>query len=444
MSYPETIDYLYRLQWHGIHPGLERMEALLSRVGHPERQFRSVHIGGTNGKGSTAAMVASAFHQGGYRVGLYTSPHLIDFSERIRVSGVLIPPGEIVRLTQFLRERIEAGAPQLRGKITFFEFTTALAFLYFAETRIDLAVVEVGLGGRFDATNVLRPLVSAITNIDLDHEQYLGSTIVRIAEEKAGIIKEGVPVITAAAQPEVLALFETISRLKGAPLIRVGQEIRVSGDLPERFLYQGIRERQVHCPLLGRHQIRNTAVALGVIEQLQQKGIDLSEAALLEGIARVRWEGRLEAIRRDPLILLDGAHNPAGGCALGRFLKEIDPDRKGRHWLIAGILRDKNIGEILSPLIPWIDEIVLTRPDIPRAADPALLSESLNKELLIGWGYYRPPTVSQTIRAPVSEAIAYVEARMRPEDTLVITGSLYTVGEAKAFFSGVVPSLIRG
>lgn len=433
MSYTDALDYLYRLQWHGIRPGLERMERLLRLIDHPERKYRSVHIGGTNGKGSTAATVASILKRGGYRVGLYTSPHLIDFSERIRISGKPIEPDQIVRLTNLLRKRIEEEAPELALSLTFFEFTTAIAFLYFAEAKVDLAVVEVGLGGRFDATNLLVPLVTAITHIDLDHERYLGATIVQIAFEKAGIIKMEVPLITGAAQPEVLALFEKAARSKGAPLLRLGHEINVEGDRPEGFVYRGERVRTVHSPLLGRHQVRNTAVALGMIEQLQAKGIALSEEAILEGIREVEWAGRLEVIRRRPLILLDGAHNPAGARALADFLREIDSARRGKHWLIAGIMRDKNIRDILNPLLPWVDEIVLTRPDIDRAAEPDLLIASIEKGSPV-----------QTVRERVPDAIDYVESNLRPEDTLVITGSLYTVGEAKAVYSGTVPSLLRG
>jgi dihydrofolate synthase/folylpolyglutamate synthase len=433
MSYTDALDYLYRLQWHGIQPGLERMERLLRIIDHPERKYRSVHIGGTNGKGSTAATVASILRRGGYRVGLYTSPHLIDFSERIRVSGKPIEPEQIVRLTNLLRKRIEEKDPELTTALTFFEFTTAMAFLYFAETKVDIAVVEVGLGGRFDATNLLTPLVTAITHIDLDHERYLGATIVQIASEKAGIIKAGIPVVTGATQPEVLALFEQVAQSKGAPLLRLDHEIKVEGDRPERFLYRGARERQVHSPLLGQHQVRNTAVALGVIEQLQSKGVPLSEEAILDGVLRVEWPGRLEVIRQRPLILLDGAHNPSGARALAEFLNRVDPARRGKHWMIAGIMRDKNIPDILAPLLPWADEIVLTRPDIERAAEPDLLVSSIQKQ---------PPI--QTVREQVPDAIGYVESLLRPEDTLIITGSLYTVGEAKAVYSGIVPSLLRG
>lgn len=432
MSYTDALDYLYRLQWHGIQPGLERMERLLRLIDHPEQKYRSIHIGGTNGKGSTAATVASILKRGGYRVGLYTSPHLIDFSERICVSGTPIATDEMVRLTNLLKRRIEED-PELTSSLTFFEFTTAMAFLYFAEVKVDLAVVEVGLGGRFDATNLLTPLVTAVTHIDLDHERYLGTTILQIAFEKAGIIKSGIPVVTGATQREVLALFEQAAQAKGAPLFRLDHEIKAEGDRPEGFLYRGERERWVHSPLLGRHQVRNTAVALGIIERLQAKGILISEEAILDGIRRVEWAGRLEVIRQQPRILLDGAHNPAGARALADFLDEIDRARRGKHWLIVGIMRDKNISDILNPLLPWADEIVLTRPEIERAAEPDLLAAAILK---------RSPI--QTIRERVPDAIGYVESLLQPEDTVVITGSLYTVGEAKAVYSGTVPSLLRG
>jgi dihydrofolate synthase/folylpolyglutamate synthase len=433
MSYTDALDYLYRLQWHGIQPGLERMERLLRLIDHPERKYRSVHIGGTNGKGSTAATVASILKQGGYRVGLYTSPHLIDFSERIRISGKPIEAEQIVRLTNLLRKRIEEKDPALAPLLTFFEFTTAMAFLHFAESKLDVAVVEVGLGGRFDATNLLTPLVAAITHIDFDHERYLGATLLQIASEKAGIIKAGIPVVTGATQPEVLALFKQVAESKGAPLLRLDHEIKLEGNRPERFLYRGRRTRFVHSPLRGAHQVRNTAVAIGIIEQLQSHGVPLSEEAIIVGIGQVEWAGRLEVIRQRPLILLDGAHNPSGARALADFLREVDPTRRGKHWIIAGIMHDKNIPDILAPLLPWADEIVLTRPNIERAAEPDLLISSIQKRSL-----------TQTVRERVPDAISYVESLLQPEDTLVITGSLYTVGEAKAVYSGTVPSLIRG
>ncbi len=429
MSYHETLDYLYNLQWHGIAPGLERIERLLSLLNNPHQQFPSIHIGGTNGKGSTAAMTASILRQAGTCVGLYTSPHLIDFSERIVINGIPISKEEIVRWTERLRSKIDP----VEMKITFFEFTTAMAFCFFAESQVDIAVIEVGLGGRFDATNVLTPWVTAITQIDLDHERYLGPTVLDIAKEKAGIIKEGVPLVTGATQSSVRAHFLEVAQSKSAPLIRLGQEITTEGDCSSTFLYRGQRKRTVHCPLLGKHQIDNAAIAIGIIEQLQTRGTLLvKEDDIVEGIRQVKWPGRLQIIQTDPKVYLDGAHNPGGAIALAAFLREVDPDRSGKHWLIIGILRDKNIKEILTPFIEWADEIVLTRPDIERAADPEQCSAVL------------PNSVEKTVCGTTPAAIHSVQSRMMECDTLVITGSLYTVGEALAYFKGVTLSPIRG
>ncbi len=427
--YEQAIDYLYRLQWHGIRPGLERMAQLLAALGNPHRKFKSVHVGGTNGKGSTSALLASVLQRGGYRVGLYTSPHLIDFSERIRIGGVPISESQLVHLTQMLRGHIEALG--LADRITFFELTTAMAFVYFAESNVDWAVVEVGLGGRFDATNLLAPEVSAITHIDLDHEQFLGATLLDIAREKAGIIKMETPIVTGASQPEVLGYFAEVAQSKRAPLLRLGHEMTVQGDAPHDFRYRGIRTWDVECPLPGRHQISNCAVALGAIEQLRQKGVPLADADILEGIRTTRWPGRLSTVRQRPLILLDGAHNPAGARALAAHLTEVDPKRRGVHWMIVGMMRDKDGSGILAPLISWADAVVLTRPNVERGADPAQWIPSLKN----------PPAA---ILPRLPDAIAHVELRLRPEDTLLITGSLYIVGEAAAYFEGRTPSLPRG
>jgi dihydrofolate synthase/folylpolyglutamate synthase len=443
LSYNNTLDYLYNLQSHGIQLGLDRIELLLSILGYPQHQFPSVHIGGTNGKGSTAAMTASILEQAGYRVGLYTSPCLTDLSEQIMVNGAPISQDEIVRLTGQLRAAIQSTSL----KITFFELITAMAFCYFAEANVDIAVVEVGLGGRFDATNVLTPQVTAITQIDFDHELYLGTTLLDIAKEKAGIIKEGTLVITGATQPEVQSLFQEIAHSKNAPLLQLGRDITLSGDTPHAFLYSGIYERTVSCPLLGKHQMANAAIALSIIEQIQPplpehrgesaglsfSSFPISEQAILEGIRTVKWPGRLQVIRTDPLILLDGAHNPSGAVALSVYLRHtVDPHRLGQHFMIMGILQDKNIREILLPQVGWADEIVLTRPAIERAADPELLLAVLEGP------------VQKTIRKTVLEAIEYVESKIKPNDTLVISGSLYTVSEALAYYKGVTLSPVRG
>lgn len=427
---PTAHEILTRLQQHGVQPGLERMARLVERLGHPERRFPTVHIAGTNGKGSTAAMVASVLQQAGLSVGLYTSPHLIDLSERMRVNGVPIATIDLDRLVRQVDDAVSQCG--MADAITFFEVTTAAAFLYFAEQAVDIGVIEVGLGGRLDATNVITPAVCAITTIAFDHEAYLGKTLTAIAFEKAGILKKWVPVVVGAL-PEAAALeVEQRARTLSAPQVRLGREITVSGDRPERFIYRGAATREISCPLVGSHQVQNAAVAIGIIEQLQSAGWPIVESHLLDGIRQTRWEGRLETLRVTPRILLDGAHNPAGARALAAALREVDPHRQGRHSLLFGAMQDKNTGAMLSPLLGWADEVILTRPDLARAADPVAMAASL------------PPDLARRIYPSVRDAVAATVARLGDDDTLLIAGSLFLVGEAKAHLTGQTCSPLRG
>jgi dihydrofolate synthase/folylpolyglutamate synthase len=432
MSYPESLEFLYNLQWHGIRPGLERMEAMTARLDAPHRRFPSVLIAGTNGKGSTAAMIEQVLREEGYRTGLYTSPHLIDFRERIRIDGAMIPEEELSALTDEIRGAVmPAGAA---FTCTFFEFTTALAFLYFARRRVDIAVIEVGLGGRFDATNVLAPLVSVIAPIDLDHEAFLGDTIEKIAGEKAGIIKPKVPVIVGKQRPEALGVIVDEAGGRGAPLVRFGVDFDVKGESPSSFVYRGRKTLRLSSPLRGHYQIENASLAAAALECLGRSGMEISTDAIVKGIRSVAWEGRLEIVQEEPLILLDGAHNPAGAGALAEFLDSQKRERRsGRIILVLGILRDKNIPEILRLLLPICDEVIFTRPDLPRAASPSELAELA--------GFY-PLAIFKRERVP--EALAYALSRSTPRDLLCISGSLYTVGEAKAYFSGAALSPLRG
>ncbi|MEK7703048.1 MAG: folylpolyglutamate synthase/dihydrofolate synthase family protein [Nitrospirota bacterium] len=425
-SYTNTLDYLYGLQLHGIKPGLDRIALLLSHLDAPHQKFPSVHIAGTNGKGSTAAITASILKKAGYRVGCYTSPHLIHFSERITINGVPISDDEIVRLTEVLKRQTD----RLPIPITFFEFTTAMAFCYFAQESVEIAVIEVGLGGQFDATNVLTPQVTAITQIGMDHEEYLGNTLLAIAKEKAGIIKETVPVITGVTQPDVFACFEEIARAKNAPLIRLGDQILISGASPEDFVYQnGDKKMRLSCPLMGRHQMENAAIAIGMIEQLSH--FKISERHIIEGVASVQWPGRLQMVQEKPKIILDGAHNPSGIAALVSFLEGGDLNRSGKHWLIVGIMRDKNLKEMLLPLAKWADQMILTAPSIERAAKATALALVLDS------------SIPHIIKETVAGAILFVLSKAASEDRVVITGSLYTVAEALAYFNETTVSPIR-
>ena len=316
MTYSETVQFLYGLQQHGIKLGLETVRDLLTRAGEPQRRYPALHIGGTNGKGSTAAMVASILQAAGHRVGLYTSPHLIDFRERIRVNGVMVPEARVTALVETLQA---AAAPDLAP--TFFEFTTALAFQYFAECHIDVAVLEVGLGGRFDATNVVEPLATAITTIGLDHEAYLGPTLEAIAFEKAGIIKPAAPVVIGRIDAPARHVIEARALTEAAPIVALDREFRCEGPSPADCHYVGIAAaiRTFVLPAAGTFSTGQCRLRFGLnrIGPIA-RACGISEGAVRTGVAAHAWEGRLEIVGETPTVLVDGAHNPAAAVALGR------------------------------------------------------------------------------------------------------------------------------
>ena len=423
MNYEETIDFLCRIQGHGIRLDLGPAERLLAAAGRPHERYRVIHVGGTNGKGSTAAMLASMLGAAGYSVGLYTSPHLIDFTERIRVDGRPIGRDQVVGLTEDLRAVLPADIEP-----TFFEFTTAMAFLAFARAGVDVAVVEVGMGGRLDATNVVRPLVSVVTNVDLDHQRYLGDTVGAIAREKAGIIKPGVPVVTGAVHPDALAVLAEVAAGRGSSLTVVGRDVRVTGPSPALFAYEGVAERLdgLTCPLLGRHQMANATTALAAIEHARDRGLSVPSAAIRLGLAQVRWEGRLEVVKRRPLILVDGAHNPAGADALAEFLRAESARRPGARLVVVfGILEDKDLRGIIERVGPLADEVVLTESGYHRAASVEALRTAASSL-----------TVPVRLVPDLARAVEETEARLAADDWCVVTGSLYTVGEVKAIYQG--------
>jgi dihydrofolate synthase/folylpolyglutamate synthase len=366
-------------------------------------------------------MMASILQHEGYRVGLYTSPHLIDFTERIRINGQEIEKEEVAELTSWMIERVDAA--KITGPFTFFDFTTAMAFLYFSRKRVDLAIVEVGLGGRLDSTNVVDPLLSMITNVSRDHEDVLGKGILKIAGEKAGIIKRERPVITAATQPGVLRLFSRVCQKKEAPLYRVGKEFRSTGSETNDFTYEGLHRKlwSVHLNLRGLHQIVNATTALGASEILEQLGYPVSTSAMMEGLRSVEWPGRFELVTSSPRVILDGAHNPAGAIALRESLKGEFPYK--RLILLIGVLKDKDFRTILRTLSPLADHVILSKPHLDRAAPVSLLEKALKEN-------------GKTVEAieDLREAIKRGLSLTGKEDLLCITGSLYMVGEAKAYF----------
>ena len=433
-----SIAYLYGLQSHGIKPGLARTRALLGSLGDPHRSFRSIHVGGTNGKGSTAAMIASVLGSRGYRVGLYTSPHLIDFTERIQVNGRVISSDRVRALTEKIRQASDAC---LSEPPTFFEATTVLAFACFAEAGVDCAVIEVGLGGRFDATNVLMPLVSVITTIGLDHQEYLGTTPESIAFEKAGIIKQGVPVVAGRLAPESLSVIRRTAAEREAACVALGEDFDTRGEAPEQFSYGGMRRRydSLSCPLPGRHQMDNAACALAALELAEARGLAVGEEAVREGLRVVRWPGRLELVSRRPDVWLDDAHNPQAAEALAAHLTTLSarrgPAAPGCLILVVGMMRDKDRKGVLSRLafVPGVSHLVVTSAAHPRATDPQELARDSE-----GLG------VPVAVRPTVAEAFAHARSLAGPDDTICVTGSLLVVGEAKAVLEGTTVSGLRG
>lgn len=418
-GYQRSIDYLYDLEKFGMIFGLTKVEAILEAIGNPHREIQAIHIGGTNGKGSTAAMAASILRKEGYRVGLYTSPHLIRFTERIKVNGGEIEKEEVATLTQWMRERVEAAG--VTPPFTFFDFTTAMALLYFKQEMVDMVVLEVGLGGRLDSTNVVDPLLSIITNIGRDHEDVLGKGILRIAREKAGIIKKRRPLITAATQPQALRLFSKICREKEAPFFRVGKEFRYVESEERSFHYEGLHRKLwgISLNLRGGHQIVNATLALGAMEVLDDSGYPVSNDAMIEGLKEVEWPGRLEMVCSSPRVLLDGAHNPEGASSLRESLeKEFQYDHL---ILLIGIMKDKDVQSILHSLSPLADRIILTQPHTSRAASPGSLKEALGRN-------GKKAEVIENLNEAIDRGLFLTGG----EDLLCITGSLYTVGEARA------------
>jgi len=418
-NYNRVLKELYLLQKIGIKFGLNRTENILERLGNPHIGIKYVHIGGTNGKGSVVAMISSILKAHNYKVGSYTSPHLLRFTERIRINWEEIPPSRVVELYEKVKSVLVPEVPP-----TFFEFVTAMAFLCFKEENVDWGVIEVGMGGRLDCTNVITPQVSVITNVGFDHQEFLGTSLAAIAREKAGIIKPGVPVITAAKQPVVQSVIKTTANRLGAPLRIFGKDFTIKKSSPQTFHYQGKTRtfRDLTLPLIGEHQRENAALVLAALEVLEERGlIELRESKVRSGLASTSWPGRAEVISRNPTIIIDGAHNPQGAESLKHMLKTSFSYDK--LYFVIGIMGDKDVRGILRRLLPQAEAVIFTRPGYSRAADP----EALKK---IARSY-----ISRCYVIPdVSQAIEYAKSEAGPNDLICITGSLYFIGEVKALF----------
>ena len=436
MNYDAAVRYLLSLGRELAAPtqaaaakfDLENISMLAERLGRPERAYPSIHIAGTNGKGSTAAFLESTLRHAGYRTGLYTSPHLERINERIRIQGEEISDEAFAAVFSGIQALVEKllAEGKLRAHPTFFECVTAVAFQAFAQAEIEAGIFEVGLGGRLDATNILEPAITVITRIDFDHENFLGHSLREIASEKAGILKPGMPVIVAPQRPEARAAILARAKEVGAPVIETGEAFRIADEsLEDGYVRANAvevatqKKLRIAPQLAGRFQLQNALNAAAVGRLLQSKGWRLSEEAIEKGIASAEWPGRMERLGKRPDVYLDGAHNPGAARELAEFLRQNFAARKVR--LLFGALRDKAVDEIAGIVFPLADEVVFTEPRTTRAISAAQLAEIA--------GHH---TARFSIVQDAEEAFEKAFAKSAPDDALFVTGSLYLVGQIRS------------
>lgn len=426
MHYQEAIEYLRKLTKFGYNFGLERITELLRRFDNPHLKLQVIHIGGTNGKGSTAAMISSILKESDYRVGTFTSPHLSSYTERFCINGQRMPEQVVADLLNELRPHLESMVSNGYEHPTEFEVGTAMAFIYFHREKVDFVVLEVGLGGEIDSTNVVVPLVTVITNVAMDHMEYLGNSVREIARVKAGIIKKGVPLVTA-AQGEALEVIMEKSELMSAPVTIIGKDVSWRGikhGLEGQYLdIVGLIDeyKNVFLPLLGRHQQVNAATAVAALEILINKKIIRVGGAIERGISLTAWPGRLEVVNKKPIVVIDAAHNYEGAVALRKIINDYFSGK--RVVLVLGMLGDKERSKVVAELAPGISTIVVTKPNSPRAGDWESLAGEARK-------YVRRVEVI----ASISEAVQAALSMANPEDIVIITGSIYMIAEARELF----------
>ena len=408
------LNYLYGLERFGIKLGLTAIEKVLDAIGNPHRSITTVHVAGTNGKGSTCAYISSILIEEGYKVGLYTSPHLVRFNERIMINNNEISDDDIIELTGFIKKKLE----EKNLTATFFEFTTALAFLYFKKKEIDIAVIEVGMGGRLDATNVITPVVCVITNVGFDHMEHLGKTIDKIAFEKAGIIKEGVPLITSEENPEALRVFRSVCKKNNSSIIlaKKGVKRKILSDSLDgiEFEITGAAKGKYSLKMLGLHQVDNAINAILVSKTLSEKNINVKDSSIKKGLYNTFWKGRIQLISRKPLIIFDGAHNISCMNALKQFMLKIS----NRRILVIGISKDKEIAKMIKAIAPFFDEIIVTKGLFKPAKTSVIAKEARQ--------YCEKVIEIQELE----KALNYAKNKLKDNDTMLVTGSLYVVGGA--------------
>ena len=416
MNATEAVAWIHSVDWKGSRPGLERTLELLEKMGNPQNELKFVHIAGTNGKGSTAAMTASILRKAGFKVGLFTSPCIYRFNERIQINGEQISDEDLASVTAFVKPLAES----MEDIATEFELVSCIGFEHFKRQGCDIVVLEVGMGGALDSTNVIPvPEVAVLTNIGLDHTDYLGSTVEEIATTKAGIIKAGGHAVLYPGQKGVEDVISTICaernvRLKLADFDSLR---RVSHGLEGQVFDCGSR-KNLQLPLLGEHQLHNAAVVLAIIDTLIEKGYGISEENIYDGMACVRWPGRFDIMRRDPLFIIDGGHNPQCIQALVQNIRDYLADR--RVVVLSGVLADKDYGEMFRPVMEYVTEFVCVTPDNPRKLPAAELAEHLQR------------AGAQAVAcATVAEGVAKAKELAGTDGAVLCFGSLYTIGDIK-------------
>ena len=428
MNYQESLDYVLkfadyeRLPRSGIVWDLKRVERLLGRLNGPQNYAKSIHVAGTKGKGSTSAMIASILQDAGYTVGLYTSPHLLSYTERIQVNGEPIAEEDWAELVEIIKPHVEAeNALGDLGQLTTFEIFTAMAFLYFERMRADYQVLEVGLGGRLDSTNVIQPQVCVITSISYDHMDVLGDTLAKIAGEKAGIIKTGAALVSAPQDPEAMAVIERQALVHGVRLVKVGQDVTFKrldfGHEEQIFWVKGLKGTyHLRIPLLGLHQLENAANAVAAVELLQEKGAKISPKNITEGIWKVKWPGRLQVLRKRPWVIVDGAHNAYSMKKLGETLEEYFKYDKMK--LILGFGADKDIAGMAAEAAKMTGDIILVASKHPRSVK----AEDLIAE-------FRKHGVAPRMAVSVKDAMALAVKEVAPADLICAAGSIFVIAE---------------
>ena len=418
---------MFGLRRFGIKLGLSTIRNILEGLGNPQDSFRCIHIAGTNGKGSIASALSYILHASGYTTGLYTSPHLVRFNERICINNIPVSDGNVVEAYEAVK-KTHFGSREP----TFFEFATAMAFFEFGRRNVDWAIIETGMGGRLDATNIIHPALSIISNISIEHKSYLGNTIAEIAGEKGGIIKEKTPVVTGVKQKSAIDVLNRIAIDRSAPIYRFGRQFRVRRNRKQAFTYFGMEHtwHDMQTGLLGNHQVDNAALVLAACEILRRGHAVLPLDSIRTGLLKNVWPGRLEVVSESPFIILDGAHNLIAARNLAMFLSDRLSDRK--ITLVAGMLDDKPYTAMLQSLLPVCSRVILTSPGISRA----LPTDTLNKAA-------RQIISDITLIDDVEKAVQYAVQTAGPDEVVCIAGSLYVVGEAKETFEKH-PGLITG